>query len=63
MHRKQRGLAMANIRLTTTDKQDVQRKRLYKAGMVKGAIDAKAIEIGLNKMIADLDKREAKESK
>lgn len=54
---------MANIRLTTTDKQDAQRKRLHKAGMVKGAIDAKAIEIGLNKMIVDLDKREAKEGK
>lgn len=54
---------MANIRLTTTDKQDEQRKRLYKAGMIKGAIDAKAMEIGLNKMIADLDKREAKENK
>ena len=46
---------MANIRLATTSKQDEQRKRLHKAGMIKGAIDARAIEIGLNKMIADLD--------
>lgn len=54
---------MANIRLTTTVSQDEQRKRLHKAGMTKVAIDAKAIEIGLNKMIADLEKREAKENK
>lgn len=51
---------MANIRLVTTEKQDEQRKRLYKAGMIKGAIDKNALEIGLNKMIADLDRKESK---
>ena len=56
-------LPMANIRLITTSKQDEQRKRLHKAGMIKGAIDAKALSIGLDKMIADLERREAKENK
>ena len=54
---------MANIRLVTPEKQDEQRKRLYKAGMIKGAIDARALSIGLDKMIADLERREAKENK
>ncbi len=55
-----RGTLMANIRLITSEKQDQQRKRLHKAGMVKGAIDKNALEIGLNKMISDLERREAK---
>lgn len=51
---------MAKVLLTTTKEQDEQRKRLYQSGITKKAIHERAIEIGLNKMIADLDRVESK---
>ena len=51
---------MAKILLTTTDEQDAKRKRLYDSGITKKAINEQAMEIGLSKMISDLERREAK---